>query len=93
MLITHNALPLKRRLDLVNEERKETEEENWRRAEGGIMSLKAERRSETDSPSSSISDSLEISDSGICGAHVSIGAVLRLIVRFFVFIFSVVVFE
>lgn len=64
MLMIHNALPLNRRLDFVSDVTKETEEVNWRRAEGGSMSFKAEIRSARLSPSSSTSSSLEISDSG-----------------------------
>lgn len=63
MLIIQRALPLKDRPALVKEVSEETELETVRRAEGGIMSFRAETRSKSDSPSTSTSESLEISDS------------------------------
>lgn len=64
MLRIHRALPLKLRLDLVREVTAETELVKERRADGGIMSCRADRRSRKDSLSSSSSDWSEISDSG-----------------------------
>ena len=63
MLRIQSDLPPNITLDFVNEARVDTVLVMWRRAPGGITSFRAEIRSTRDSPSTSMSSSLEISDS------------------------------
>lgn len=65
VLITHRALPLNEIVDLVKEVRAEAELATLRRAEGGMISFKAQIRSQSVSASISKSESVEISDSVI----------------------------
>lgn len=65
MLMTHSALPLKEIVDFVKEVTEETVLLTERRAEGGMISFNADRRSYRPSLSRSISSSFEISDSAI----------------------------
>ena len=63
VLMTQRALPLKLRVEEVRDVRVEAVLVTARRADGGIMSFKAETRSNRVSSSSSSSDSSEISES------------------------------
>lgn len=65
MLRIQSAFPLKEMLDFVNEVSVETVEEIWRRVDGGTISFRAATRSYRVSPSTSRSDSTEISDSKV----------------------------
>lgn len=73
MLITQRAFPLKLRVEEVIDVREETVLVTVRRAEGGMMSFKAEIRSYRVSSSSSSSDSSEISESKVNRTYVRCG--------------------
>lgn len=64
VLSTHSAFPLNDKPVLVNEVSADAVRAVCRRAPGGMTSFRADRRSNSDSLSGTVSECAEISDSG-----------------------------